>query len=82
VATVVFSRGQQEHTGGLSCVEVAPGSVRDVIRELVQRFPALEGQLEVGVAVSIDGEIIQEPLLEQVSPSSELHFLPSISGGA
>ncbi len=81
MATVVFSRGQQEHTGGAARVEVAPGTVRDVIRELVQRFPALERHLDAGVAVSIDGEIIQEPLLERLGPRSEVHFMPPLSGG-
>ncbi len=81
MATVVFSRGLQPFAGGAERVEVRPGTVRSVIRELVARFPELSEHLESGLAVSIDGEIINEPLLEPVAEDSELHFLPSISGG-
>ncbi len=81
MATVVFSRGLQQYTAGTERLEVEPGTVRDVIAQVVARFPALENRLDSGTAVSIDGEIINEPLLERVGPTSELHFLPSISGG-
>jgi hypothetical protein len=33
------------------------------------------------MAVAIDGEIIEDPLLEPIRPESEIHFLPRISGG-
>jgi molybdopterin converting factor small subunit len=82
MATVVFSRNLQPHTGGVVRVDVEPGPVRDVIRQLIRRFPELRPHLESNMAVSIDGEIIQEPLLEPVGPDSEVHFLPPISGGA
>lgn len=82
MATVVLSRGLQPHTGGRERIEVSGGTVRAVIRELGERFPPLRPHLEDGhLAVSIDGEIINEPLLEEVGPDSEVHFLPSISGG-
>lgn len=81
MATVVFARALQQHTGGAERVEVEPGTVRDVIRELVRRYPALRAPLESGTAVSIDGEIINDPLLERVDAGSEVHFLPPISGG-
>lgn len=81
MATVVFARGLQPYTDGLERVEVGPGAIRDVIRELVTRFPELERPLASGTAVSIDGEIISDPLLEPVGPDSEVHFLPQIGGG-
>jgi molybdopterin synthase sulfur carrier subunit len=82
MATVVLSRNLQPSADGAVRVDVDPGSVRDVIRQLVERYPKLRPHLESGLAVSIDGEIIQEPLLEEVGPDSEVHFLPPISGGA
>lgn len=77
----MFSRALQRYAGGAERVEVRPGAVRDVIRELIERFPELEPQLSGRIAVSIDGEIINDPLLEAVEPGSELHFLAPISGG-
>jgi molybdopterin converting factor small subunit len=33
------------------------------------------------MAVAIDGEIYQSPLLEKIGAESEVHFLPPIGGG-
>ncbi len=80
MATVVFSRGQQQYTAGAEQLEVAAGTVRQVIAQVLQQFPDLARLLE-STAVSIDGEIINDPMLEPVAADSEVHFLPSISGG-
>ena len=82
MATVVFSRGLLPLTGGEERVEVDAGPIRAVIRQVVERFPKLASALDANLAVSIDGEIIQEPLLEEVAPESEVHFLPPLSGGS
>jgi hypothetical protein len=37
--------------------------------------------MRAGTAVAVDGEIIQEALLEPLGPNSEVHFLPSFGGG-
>ena len=81
MATVVFSRGQQQHTRGAEQLEVQAGTVRQVIRQVVAAYPSLADELESGTAVSIDGEILSDALLEDVQPNSEVHFLPSIRGG-
>ena len=81
MATVIFARGLRQYTGGNERVDVAPGTIRDVMRELTRRYPDLREPLASGTAVSIDGEIISDPLLEEVSDESEVHFVPSISGG-
>jgi molybdopterin converting factor small subunit len=79
---VVFSSGLQKHTGGLERIDVQAADVRALIAALDARFPGIGQVLSKGMAVAIDGEIIQEPLLEAVPEHSEVHFLPSISGGA
>lgn len=82
MATVVFSSGLQRHTGGVERLNVSAPDVRGLIAALDARFPGIGEVLRSGMAVAIDGEIIQEPLLEAVPDDSEVHFLPSISGGA
>jgi molybdopterin converting factor small subunit len=81
VARVFFPNALRRFTGGVTDVEVDARDVRGLFRALELRFPELEGRLREGVAVSIDGEIVHEPLLEPIEPRSEIHFLPSISGG-
>ena len=79
---MIFSSGLQKHTGGVERVDVQAADVRGLIAVLDQRFPGIGEVLSSGMAVAIDGEIISEPLLEAVPDHSEVHFLPSISGGA
>ena len=56
--------------------------MRAVIRALDAKFPGI-GEVLSGssMAVAIDGDIIQDPLLEDVGPNSEVYFLPAIRGG-
>ncbi len=66
----------------------APGrTVRELIVWLELNYPGLEArlceknQLRRGIAVSIDGVISPEGIRARVEETSELHFLPAISGG-
>ena len=81
MATVFFSSGLRRHTGGRDRVVIEASSFRELVSALEARFPGLREPIREGVAVAIDGEIIQEPFLEPIRPSSEVHFLPRISGG-
>lgn len=69
-------------SGGVHELEIEAQTLGQLLRQLDRRFPGLGVQLRDGVAVAIDGEIIPEPWLEPVSPDSEVHFLPQISGGS
>jgi molybdopterin converting factor small subunit len=81
VATVFIPSGLRHLTRGAEELCVEARTVRELIAALDLRFPGIGERLRAGVAVAIDGEIIQDPLLEPVEPESEVHFLPSISGG-
>ena len=81
MAIVHFSSGLRHYTGGIEQIEVEPGQIRAVMREVTERFPEIKPPLAKGIAVSIDGDIIHSPLLEPVGPDSEVHFLPQVSGG-
>ncbi len=80
MATVVFSSGLRRFTGGVERVSIAAGNIRELIAALEKRFPDLKESLG-SMAVAIDDEIIQDPLLETLQPDSEVHFLPPIGGG-
>ncbi len=81
MAVVYFSSGLRHYTSGVEQMDVEPGQIRAVIQAVIRSFPELQPILEKGVAVSIDGSIIANPLLEPVGPDSEVHFLPQVSGG-
>ena len=71
----------KQFTGGVTEVELDAGNVRQLFRQLGERFPELAPHLEDGLAVAIDGQIYQDALLEPIAPDSEVHILPQIAGG-
>ena len=70
MARVVLPQALTVRAGGQSEHEVEGRNVRGLGQEL-------EGR----VAVAIDGEIFNDPMLEAVGPDSEVHFLPRVGGG-
>ena len=63
-------------------VEVEAASVRQLLGELDQRFPGIVADLESGMSVAINGDIVADALYEPLPPDAEVHFLPPISGGS
>ncbi|MCH7742856.1 MAG: MoaD/ThiS family protein [Proteobacteria bacterium] len=80
MANVIFSSELQRLTGEEHTCVIAT-NYRDLVAELLNRYEKLTEDEILNMAVSIDGEIIHDPLLEAVSPESEVHFLFRISGG-
>ena len=87
MARVFIPAQWRDLTGGVAEIEVAGGSLREVIAALEARFSGLAGRAcENGViasslAVSIDGALSSRGMLARVEPASEIHFLPAIGGG-
>ncbi|MBZ5590988.1 MAG: MoaD/ThiS family protein [Acidobacteriia bacterium] len=86
--TVFIPTLLQSLTGGRSSVEVEGGTVRQVIDNLEQAWPGIrerlldQGKLRPNISVAVDGEVTPMGLIEPVSPSSEVHFIAAIKGGA
>ncbi len=54
---------------------------RSMMAALDARFPGLRAALEKDHAVVLDGDIIEEPLLEALSDDTEVHFITRLGGG-
>ena len=81
MARVFLPQALAPRAGGLLEHEVEGRNVRALLSALEARFPGLGAELDGRVAVAIDGEIYNDPLLEAVEPDSEVHFLPRVGGG-
>ena len=74
-------------TGGQTVVTVRGSTVRQVIENLEAKYPGARSRLlkgdslQPGIGVAIDGEMARYGLTEKVKPTTELHFLPAVSGG-
>ncbi|MCA9031612.1 MAG: MoaD/ThiS family protein, partial [Planctomycetaceae bacterium] len=77
----------RELTGGQESVAVAGTTVAEVIADLDRQFPGIKQRLcegdalRPGIAVAIDTQLANLGLLQHVPETSEVHFLPAISGG-
>lgn len=82
MAVVHFSTDQRQHTGVAEVVVDAP-NVRDLVRQLSELYPSLNAHLveTSSTAVAIDGEIIPDPMLEELTTSSEVHLVRPLAGG-
>jgi len=78
---VVLSGTLQQLAGGASRIELDACDVRQLLRALGERFPALAPHLESGYAIAIDGEIFQDAWFAPIGPQSEVHLVPAIRGG-
>jgi sulfur-carrier protein len=84
---VVIPALLRKFTKGLERVEVPGSSIREVVRQLGNRFPGIDAQLledgdiRPSIAVSIDGEIGTGGVLDPVGENSEVHFIPALGGG-
>jgi|ETNmetMinimDraft_31_1059906.scaffolds.fasta_scaffold68804_2 molybdopterin converting factor small subunit len=81
MARVVLPQALAERAGGQVEHEIPARNVRALLSALDARFPGLAAELEGRMAVAIDGEIHNDPMLEPIEESSEVHFLPPVRGG-
>ncbi|MEE4384111.1 MAG: MoaD/ThiS family protein [Pseudomonadales bacterium] len=68
-------------TGRTEVLELEVEDYRSMMDALEARFPEVRTPLEREMAVVIDGDIVDAPLLEPLAAGSEVHFLPRLGGG-
>ena len=69
-----LSNGEPEHV-------VKGDNLRALLKNLDSSHPGMKERLENGFAVAIDGQIYQDWFLQEISPDSEVHFIPAVEGG-
>jgi sulfur-carrier protein len=87
VAVIWIPSLLQSLTAGEDKVVVSGCTVGEIIDNLEARFPGVKDRLVQGgeirphIAVAIDGDVSPEGLEQAVQESSEIHFIPALSGG-
>jgi molybdopterin synthase sulfur carrier subunit len=87
MATVFIPSLLRDLTGGITELEVPGATLREVIDALEQKYPGLQERLcdadriRPNIAVVVDGRRSAQGLRTRLEPTSEVHFVPAISGG-
>jgi len=82
LARLILGGSLQQYADGDSVVEIDAQNVKQLLRMLSERYPALAPHLEQdSFAVAIDGEIFQDVWFAPIGPDSEIHLIPAIRGG-
>ena len=87
MATAIIPSLMRKLTGGRDRVTVSGKNLREAIADLDRQFPGIanqlveDGDIKASIAVSIDGEIGTDGVLDTIRDNSEIHFMPQISGG-
>ncbi len=66
---------------GAESVEVTASTIRELLTRLADRYPALERELDAGIAVAINGEIYRDDRDVKIPADAEVFLLPRIPGG-
>jgi sulfur-carrier protein len=87
MATVVVPALLRKLTNGRDRVAASGRNIGQLVADLERQFPGFadhlveNGDIKPSVAVSIDGEMGTGGVLDRVTESSEVFFIPAISGG-
>jgi hypothetical protein len=68
-------------TGGRLKLEVDAKDIRDLFRNLAERYPGFGPLIERGIALSIDGVIYRDTWSKELPKSAEIFLLPRLDGG-
>lgn len=87
MATVWIPPLLQDMTNGQSRLSVSGETVRELIAELEKQYPGIslrlceDGSIRPGIALVVDSVVSNIGLRHRLTETSEVHFLPAISGG-
>jgi len=87
MATAVIPSLLRKLTNGKDQISVSGKNLREAIEDLDRQFPGFrnqlieDGDLKASIAISIDGEVGTQGLLDPIRANSVIYFLPAISGG-
>ncbi|CAD0185944.1 MoaD family protein [Ruegeria sp. THAF57] len=73
--------GLRSLTGGQQVVEVDAKTTGELLQELVRLHPQLQGPIDAGVSIAIDGRVVASGLTEPIPEGSEIYLMQRLRGG-
>ena len=78
---VSLSGSFSDSADGLASISIDAGTIRELLRKIVKRYPRMGRLVDEGIAVSINGEIFRDNWGEEIPEGAEIFLLPRIQGG-
>lgn len=79
--TVYLMPALRPFADGQPQLEIEALTVQGLFQALTARFPDLAPHLEAGIAVAVDGIILQDQLFAPLRPGADVHIMPMLAGG-
>lgn len=79
--TVTLWAGLRPFADDQEHVTVEGTSIREILRKLQDRYPALEGPIKNGVAVAINGNIYRDDWSQTIPEGAEVFLMRRLAGG-
>ncbi len=71
----------RDSAAGAAFVDVEAATIRELLSKLRERYPAMAGLLDEGIAVSVDGVIFRDDWTQLLPEEAEVFLIPRIAGG-
>lgn len=81
MVTVTLWAGLQPHADNQKTLTVEARTIRDLMRQLKERYPGLEEPLRNDVAVVIDGAIYRNDWSKEIPLDAEVFLMRRLAGG-
>ena len=87
MATIWIPPLLRDLTDGKTRLSVPGATVREVIVELEKQYPGItlrlcdDGRIRPGISLVVDSMVSKAGLRHRLSETSEVHFVPALSGG-
>ncbi len=78
---VSLSGSLRDSADGAASISIDAGTIRELLRKVVERYPRMQSQVDKGIAVSINGQIFRDNWSEEIPADAEVFLLPRIPGG-
>ncbi|MEE2760594.1 MAG: MoaD/ThiS family protein [Pseudomonadota bacterium] len=81
MARVVFMGEVRQYTGDDDSLEIEAPNVMQLFKKLGELYPRLAPVLETSFAVAIDGQVMEDALLQPIDDANEIVLVPKMEGG-
>lgn len=77
---VSLSGPLRDAAGGLASIELEAKTIRELLAQLVDRYPKMDEHMVQGIAVAINGTIFRDNWDIPIPEDAEVYLLPRITG--